>query len=249
MAEPVSLTVGSPSASPPPQALEFVSFSENHSNNTNSNLPHDDPYTASGHNYGKMGVAQNYFGSRGLGWMLEEDDDDLDGAMQRPILEELEIDPAAILKKIHCVLVPTHTDRNVLVDQSDFWGPFFVVIGYATLLVWGQLSVISWIMTIWLVGSFIVFFLTRVLGGEVSYGTALSVLGYSILPLVLVTLVLTVLRASGSFAGLLKLCGTLWAAYSAGSLLVSPQLHNKRVLVMYPILLLYIYLVSLHSGV
>jgi hypothetical protein len=43
--------------------------------------------------------------------------------------------------------------------------------------------------------------------------------------------------------------GTLWATFSAASLLVTPEILHKRILVMYPILLLYIYFISLHSGV
>ena len=40
-----------------------------------------------------------------------------------------------------------------------------------------------------------------------------------------------------------------WAAYSAGSLIVTEQFRSKKVLLMYPILLLYVYFFSLFTGV
>jgi len=44
------------------------------------------------------------------------------------------------------------------------------------------------------------------------------------------------------------LFGVVWASYSAGSLLIQDELKNKRLLLMYPILLLYIYFFSLYTG-
>lgn len=51
-------------------------------------------------------------------------------------------------------------------------------------------QVVSWIMTIWLFGSIMVFVLARVLGGNVNYSQCLGVIGYSVLPLVLIGLIL-----------------------------------------------------------
>ena len=45
-----------------------------------------------------------------------------------------------------------------------------------------------------------------------------------------------------------QLFGVVWASYSAGSLLIQDELKNKRLLLMYPILLLYIYFFSLYTG-
>ena len=40
-----------------------------------------------------------------------------------------------------------------------------------------------------------------------------------------------------------------WAAYSAGSLLVTEQSQSRKVLLVYPTLLLYVYFFSLYTGV
>ena len=54
------------------------------------------------------------------------------------------------------------------------------------------LQVVSWIMTIWLFGSVMIFVLARVLGGDVNYSQCLGVIGYSVLPLFVVGLILPV---------------------------------------------------------
>ena len=40
----------------------------------------------------------------------------------------------------------------------------------------------------------------------------------------------------------------MWASYSAGSLLAKEELRHKKPLLLYPIFLLYIYLLSLYTG-
>lgn len=47
----------------------------------------------------------------------------------------------------------------------------------------------------------------------------------------------------------LQLCGVFWAAYSAASLLVNDEFKTKKPLLIYPIFLLYIYFLSLYTGV
>lgn len=46
-----------------------------------------------------------------------------------------------------------------------------------------------------------------------------------------------------------QLFGVFWAAYSAASLLVGDEFKTKKPLLIYPILLLYIYFLSLYTGV
>lgn len=134
-------------------------------------------------------------------------------------------------------------------------------------------------MTIWLFGSGMIFVLARVLGGDVNYSQCLGVIGYSVLPLVLIGLLLPVTHSlpflhsfikvsrspispshshsplldTGKFLialnVLLQLVGVAWSTYSAGSLLCVQELQHKKVLLLYPLCLLFIYLFSLYSGV
>ena len=46
-----------------------------------------------------------------------------------------------------------------------------------------------------------------------------------------------------------QILGVVWASYSAGSLLVDQQLGQKKILLLYPTFLLYVYFFSLSTGV
>jgi hypothetical protein len=46
----------------------------------------------------------------------------------------------------------------------------------------------------------------------------------------------------------LRIFGVVWSAQSAGSLLVTEEIQSKKVLILYPIALLYGYFLSLNTG-
>lgn len=111
--------------------------------------------------------------------------------------------------------------------------------------------------------------------GQVSFGQVLGVIGYSLLPLILIAplllvigefeMVSTVIKVShlDSYEESLCVCfycincpgfpfqlfGVFWAAYSAASLLVGDEFKTKKPLLIYPVFLLYIYFLSLYTGV
>jgi len=194
-------------------------------------------------------IGQQYLSQKGFGWLFELEDQD-PSQYTTSLLEELDIDIKDIGYKVRCVLFPYKIDREVLVSSPDFWGPLAVVVTYAMLLMWGQLGVVSWVITMWLVGSFLVFLLARVLGAEITYSQTLGVIGYSLLPLTLtVCFLATPLPLPAWLHAAFKILATFWSALSAESVLVTPEITNKRILLAYPICLLYIYFVGLHTGV
>mmetsp|Transcript_20550 Transcript_20550/g.78775 ORF Transcript_20550/g.78775 Transcript_20550/m.78775 type:complete len:692 (+) Transcript_20550:604-2679(+) len=178
-----------------------------------------------------------------------EEEEEEDEEEEAPLLQELDVDVADILYKLRCVLLPVRINREVLMQAPDFWGPMAVVLAYGCLLVWGQFEAMSWVFTVWLCGAFLVFLLARALGGDVSYAQAVGVIGYSLLPLALAVLARALLPAGPRLQWLLQIGGTVWATFSAASLLMTVELAHKRVLLMYPVLLLYVYFASLASGV
>jgi len=195
------------------------------------------------------GMTNKFLDNRGFGWLLETDDDD---EVQKPLLEELDIDLRDIYYKVRCVLLPLPYFRlkiQLVRDSPDFWGPLFIVLIYALLSLYGQVHVVSWILTIWFFGSFVIFFLARVLGGEVSYSQCLGVIGYCLIPLVVVAGILPVVWRLHYLAMFFKTFGVVWAVYSAGTLLCMEDLRQKRALLLYPIFLLYVYFFSLYTGV
>ncbi|XP_039256638.1 protein YIPF4-like [Styela clava] len=196
------------------------------------------------------GAVGSFFQNKGYGWLLETDDDE-ENEEDRPLLEELDIDPKDIYYKVRCVLLPHPAfglDQTVLKNSPDFWGPLAVVLLFSLVSLYGQFHVVSWIITIWFFGSMVIFLLARVLGADVTYSQSLGVIGYSLLPLVVTALVLSATKSLLYLSMLLRMVGVLWASFSAATLLASEELKHKKVLIIYPIFLLYIYFLSLYTG-
>lgn len=197
----------------------------------------------------QTGMLSGALSNHGYGWLLEVEETEEE---QRPLLEELDIDMKDIYYKVRCVVFPLPSlgfDRSVLKDSPDFWGPLFLILVFSLVSLYGQFHVISWIITIWLCGTFVVFALTRVLGAEVSYGQTLGVIGYSILPLIFAVTVQPIVQYIPVLSFIAKVGGVVWATYSAGSLLVDQELGAKKILLLYPIFLLYVYFFSVSTGV
>ena len=104
----------------------------------------------------------------GFGWLLDQNNEaEIESEDSLPLLQELDINLAEIQYKIKCVIIPYGNDslnRSVLKENPDFWGPLLIVLAFALLSVYGQFRVVSWIITIWIFGSFLVFIIARVLG-------------------------------------------------------------------------------------
>ncbi|XP_054365653.1 protein YIPF4 isoform X1 [Mirounga angustirostris] len=158
----------------------------------------------------KESTATTFLRQRGYGWLLEVEDDDPED--NKPLLEELDIDLKDIYYKIRCVLMPMPSlgfNRQVVRDNPDFWGPLAIVLFFSMISLYGQFRVVSWIITIWIFGSLTIFLLARVLGGEVAYGQVLGVIGYSLLPLIVIAPILLVV---GSFEVVSTLIKGTWVA-------------------------------------
>merc|ERR1712070_901820 len=126
--------------------------------------------------------------SKGYGWLLEveEDQDDDDNV---PLLEALEIDFSDIGTKFKCALLPTQANRELLRTQDDFWGPLFVVLLYATISIWGQFRVLPWTIMVWICGAGGSYFLIQMSGGGIPFSHSLSMIGYGLLPLCILTII------------------------------------------------------------
>ncbi|ELU10596.1 hypothetical protein CAPTEDRAFT_215340 [Capitella teleta] len=208
-------------------------------------------FTADAGNIRQRGNSSGgFFQNRGFGWLMEVEEDD-EEEEKKPLLEELDIDLQDIYHKIRAVIVPLPQmgfDSKIIRDNPDFWGPLVVVLLYSLVSIYGQFRVVSWILTIWIFGSALVFLLARVLGGEVYYAQCLGVIGYCLLPLTIIALILPLFSQMHYVGLFFKLLGVVWATYSASSLLCVEELRQKRTLLLYPILLLYIYFLSLYTG-
>lgn len=197
------------------------------------------------------GFVQSVLRRRGFGWMLEVETEDAD--FDKPILEALDLDLKSIGKKMKAVIFPcvrSGLDPASIRENPDFWGPLAVIMMFSLVSLFGQLRVVAWILMIWLAGSFIVYFITRSLGGDVAYAQCLGVIGYCLLPLFLTCTIGSLFNLGGfhGFGLIVSFAGTLWSAYSAGKLLSMENLQHRCSLVVYPVCLLYIYFLSLYTG-
>lgn len=185
----------------------------------------------------------------------------LPGTFLRPYLEKISkpIAPAFSMIKSRLGLASdasgganwaeAQAEKAPIEAQADFWGPFFVALIYALILVWGQWKVVSVVLLLWIIGSYALFFLSRVLGVNVSYSQVLSLLGYSLVPLVITVIFLVLLRPLFPFplSLVLRIGGTLWASYCATrALQVVDTLDRRRtMLLVYPLGLLFTNFISL----
>ncbi|VUZ54150.1 unnamed protein product [Hymenolepis diminuta] len=154
------------------------------------------------------------------------------------------------MKAVILPCVRSGLDPVSIRENPDFWGPLTVIMLFSLVSLFGQLRVVAWILMIWLAGSFIIYFITRSLGGEVAYAQCLGVIGYCLLPLFLTCTIGSLFNLGGfhGFSLFIAFIGTLWSAYSAGKLLSMENLQQRCSLVVYPVCLLYIYFLSLYTG-
>lgn len=234
----------------PPNNGDFTFVSSAEAEELSGTITAPDVKLNLGSDSGRDPYASAFLRQRGYGWLLEVEEEETEEI--KPLLEELDIDLKDIYYKLRCVLMPIPSlgyDRQVVRDNPDFWGPLAVVLIFSMISIYGQFRVVSWIITIWISGSLIIFLLARVLGGEVSFGQVLGVIGYSLLPLIVIAPLLLFIGGLELLSIVIKLFGVFWAAYSAASLLVGDEFKTKKPLLIYPIFLLYIYFLSLYTGV
>mmetsp|Transcript_38810 Transcript_38810/g.54116 ORF Transcript_38810/g.54116 Transcript_38810/m.54116 type:complete len:220 (+) Transcript_38810:64-723(+) len=204
----------------------------------------EDPYSQPPSLDGNFaGQTQSFFANKGMGWLFETDNNF--GNEGLSLSEELDIDFGDIVHKIRCVIFPYNIDRKA-VAQPDFWGPLAIVLLYSAIILWGQLEVVWWVLSVWVWGGFLIFVLARSLGADVAFCETIAVIGYSLIPLVGLAATLPIIsKASFILALLCKWIATGWSTWAAGSLLVTEDLEGKAVLLMYPIFLLFVYFMSL----
>jgi len=166
----------------------------------------------------------------------DDDDDD-----ELPLLEELGVRPDQIIVKLKCVLNPTkRVDKHVL-DDADLAGPiiFCLCLG-TTLLFTGHLR-LGYVYGFGVMGATAMNILLNLLHSSgLSFSLTASVLGYSLLPVVVLAALSIVLNMKGLLGILLSTVAIAWSTFSALRLLDAKlQLGETFWLVAYPTALLY----------
>jgi hypothetical protein len=198
------------------------------------------------------GSASAYLNAKGWGWVLESAEEDDVGEL----LDELEIDVDAIKGKLRKVAMPWREGPESLLEP-DFWGPLAVVLAYAASIVYGQVSAVGWLLTIWWCGSGLVFFVLRWLGQgapTASYSAILSVIGYAVLPLIPGAWMVSLLPdcgVAGIFRMFVQVFAVAWATAAASPIIPSDLdvFATRKYLVYYLVFLLNMQCMQIRHGV
>ena len=158
-----------------------------------------------------------------------------------PLMEELGINFDHITQKTMAVLNPLlDADHNIMQD-TDLAGPlvFCVAFGGALMLT-GKLH-FGYIYGIGVVGCLAMYGLLNMMSMTgISPGCTISVLGYCLLPMVILSSVSIILSLKGVIGTVLTVLAVFWCSLSASKLFVSAlAMTDQQLLVAYPCALVY----------
>ncbi|KAK6456959.1 uncharacterized protein RJT20DRAFT_36102 [Scheffersomyces xylosifermentans] len=160
-----------------------------------------------------------------------------------PLLEELGINFQHIKDKTLTVLNPFN--KNITSDimaDSDLAGPIIFVLLFGTLLLLAGKVQFGYIYGVGLFGTISLHYLFKYMGNDVQIDLvrSASVIGYCLLPLVLISVIGVVISLDHMFGYILSIIAVLWCTYSASGFFVAVlKLHNARPLVAYPLFMFY----------
>ncbi|KAM0789087.1 hypothetical protein ACM66B_003146 [Microbotryomycetes sp. NB124-2] len=157
-----------------------------------------------------------------------------------PLLQELGVNFDHILQKSLAVLNPIKTIDSHIMDDADLAGPLVFCSVFASFLLLSGKPQFSYIYGVALVGSASIYALLNLMSenGIDAYRTA-SVLGYCLLPLVLLSMISVVASLDGTIGYIASSVSIVWCSYAASSIFSSVlHLSSQRLLVAYPVGLL-----------
>eukprot|EP01088_Endostelium_zonatum_P005766 TRINITY_DN17678_c0_g1_i1.p1 TRINITY_DN17678_c0_g1~~TRINITY_DN17678_c0_g1_i1.p1 ORF type:complete len:231 (-),score=46.22 TRINITY_DN17678_c0_g1_i1:17-709(-) len=161
--------------------------------------------------------------------------------VEPPLLEELGINPGHIRRKTMAVLNIFSKLPADIAGDRDLAGPFLFCLMMGGLLLLSGKVHFGYIYGMAVSGCLVIYILLNLISetGLDMYITA-SVLGYCLLPLVILSGLAIFLTINSSIGWILSVAFILWCTYSATSMFVTIlNLSEQRFLIGYPIALVY----------
>ncbi|RXW25626.1 hypothetical protein EST38_g261 [Candolleomyces aberdarensis] len=158
-----------------------------------------------------------------------------------PLLQELGINFSHIQAKTLTVLNPFQQVDTRIMDDADLAGPFIFIVCFGISLLFSGKPNFGYIYGVGLLGAASIYTLLNLMSarGIDAYRTA-SVLGYCLLPMVGVSAINIIVDLDVTFGYVVTIISILWCTYAASGIFVTVlQLTEQRLLVAYPIGLLY----------
>lgn len=158
-----------------------------------------------------------------------------------PLLEELGINFDHIMQKTLAVLNPLRDADAVILQETDLAGPLVFCLTFGSFLLLSGKVHFGYIYGIGVMGCLAMFLLLNLMSNSgISVGCTISVLGYCLLPMVVLSGVSIVLSLKGSLGTGLAVFVVLWCSLSASKLFVTAlAMSHQQPLVAYPCALLY----------
>ena len=166
---------------------------------------------------------------------VEEEEEEL------PLLEELGINPQTIKNKMISILILRKIDKKFL-EESDMAGPFLIILIFAFSLVLQYKTCFGYLYGISVFGSFFMFLILNLMSKErgiLLYNT-ISVLGYCMIPVVILSFISVFLDMKGIVGGILCFLVIIASSISASRFFeIALDASNQKWLIFYPVCLFY----------
>ncbi|KXS09947.1 Yip1-domain-containing protein [Gonapodya prolifera JEL478] len=162
-------------------------------------------------------------------------------ADEPPLLEELGINFSHIRSKTLAVLNPLRPLDQEILEDADLAGPLvFCLLFGGALLLSGRIH-FGYIYGVGITGVASLYLLLNLMSDRgAEFSRTASVLGYCLLPMVVLSFVRIVVRYGGIVAVTASLFSVAWCTYSASTMFVKGLgMTDQRALVAYPVFLLY----------
>ncbi|XP_042195935.1 protein YIPF5 [Callorhinchus milii] len=160
---------------------------------------------------------------------------------EAPLLEELGINFDHIWQKTLTVLHPLKASDGTIMNETDLAGPMVFCLAFgATLLLAGkiQFGYVYGISVIGCLGMYCLLNLMSMTG--VSFGCVASVLGYCLLPMIILSSFAVIFSLQGLLGIVIAAVVIGWCSLSASKIFISAlAMEGQQLLVAYPCALLY----------
>ena len=168
--------------------------------------------------------------------------------LNEPISDSIKRDLFLIWTKLSYVINPfkSNNEKNKHIKQWDLWGPLvFTILLAITLAIRATEKGNTFILVflIFWFGSFLIYINSHLLEVKISIFHIFCLLGYCMFPLNISSFILMLYNFYEIFRILIVVLGCFWSSFSAsGFLKCSVDEDNIRGLVLYPVILLYLFL-------
>ncbi|ORZ17016.1 hypothetical protein BCR42DRAFT_413761 [Absidia repens] len=159
-----------------------------------------------------------------------------------PLLEELGMNFYHIKDKSLMVLIPIRSIPPSVMDDTDLAGPLLYLFLYGLGLMLSGKVHFGYVYGVGVMGVGSLYFLLNMMSQQVGVDFALtaSVLGYCLLPMVMLSGISIVLKLGGMVGLSLTVISIVWCTLSSSAMFTSVlRMHDQRILVMYPLVLFY----------